>query len=321
MTMALKWVSVTGTTMAGQCGRVPSSSLGVATMVKQCATSGDFGVLVGGNGGNFPSFLPKEVEKIKDPFARNLAKRIERLPVQIESSEKCIMSSCVKPLKQSEINPVVLLHCFDSSCLEWRRTYPLLEEAGLEAWAIDVLGWGFSDLERLPQCNVASKRYHLYQLWKSYIGRPIVLVGPSLGASVAIDFAVNHPEAVEKLVLINASVYSEGTGDLAKLPKPVAYAGVGRLHCLLPWWNEATISFMNSGGYNVISHIKQVNQKVLIICSEGDKIISHKQAVRLHSELPDAKLVQLPGGGHLPHVDKPYSVAKFIIDFCQGGAC
>jgi hypothetical protein len=29
---------------------------------------------------------------------------------------------------------------------------------------------------------------------------------------------------VEKLVLINASVYAEGTGDLAKLPRIVAYA-------------------------------------------------------------------------------------------------
>lgn len=33
-----------------------------------------------------------------------------------------------------------------SSCLEWRYTHPLLEEAGLEAWAVDILGWGFSDL-------------------------------------------------------------------------------------------------------------------------------------------------------------------------------
>jgi len=41
-----------------------------------------------------------------------------------------------------------LVCCFalHSSCLEWRCTYPLLEEAGLEAWAVDVLGWGFSDL-------------------------------------------------------------------------------------------------------------------------------------------------------------------------------
>lgn len=31
---------------------------------------------------------------------------------------------------------------------------------------------------------------------------------------------------VEEMVLINPSVYAEGTGNLAKLPKLVAYAGV-----------------------------------------------------------------------------------------------
>lgn len=80
----------------------------------------------------------------------------------------------------------------------------MLEEAGLEAWAVDILGWGFSDLgynsfyviyvftltlnfyircpstkqhllkhehhclllvvENRPPCDVASKRYHLYQV-------------------------------------------------------------------------------------------------------------------------------------------------------------
>ncbi|RVW82728.1 hypothetical protein CK203_046913 [Vitis vinifera] len=389
-----------------------------------------------GNGdGVFPSFLPKQVEKIKDPFARSLAQRIQRLPVQMGSSGSCIMSSCVKPVIRSNSNPVVLLHCFDSSCLEWRCTYPLLEEAGLEAWAVDVLGWGFSDLERLPPCDVASKRHHLYQLWKSHIKRPVILVGPSLGAAVAIDFAVNYPEAVswdnlclsgtwirilgmwnwtstqnleigvharmkatvtalrtlgftesycpmswlhnlvEKLVLIGASVYAEGTGNLSKLYRPLAYAGVslsfyatenitdiilvvcsqklelaaaavkdfndyechrsknslhysdilaifsplyskytvvsllksfplrlcsnllayksisfatsfdwtnvsilfpwltlmtnycavGLLHCLLPWWEDATVNFMKSGGYNVIAQIKQVWKKFSVL--------------------------------------------------------
>ncbi|XP_030953353.1 uncharacterized protein LOC115976295 isoform X1 [Quercus lobata] len=302
-----------------------------------------------GSDDGFPPFLPKEVEKIKDPFARSLAQRIERLPVKVGFSESCIMSSCVKPLIQSETNPVVLLHCFDSSCLEWRCTYPLLEEAGLEAWAIDVLGWGFSDLERLPPCDVASKRHHLYQLWNSYIKRPMILVGPSLGAAVAIDFAVNHPEAVEKLVLINASVYAEGTGALARLPRSVAYAGVsllksiplrlyanilafngislatvvdwtnvGRLHCLLPWWEDATINFMSSGGYNVIAQIKQLKQKSLLICGECDHIVNYKQVVRLHCELQDAIMRLIPDCGHLPHVDKPSSVAKLIAEFSQG---
>lgn len=33
----------------------------------------------------FPPFLPKEMEKIKDPFARRLASRIERLPVEVNT--------------------------------------------------------------------------------------------------------------------------------------------------------------------------------------------------------------------------------------------
>ncbi|ESQ47313.1 hypothetical protein EUTSA_v10028024mg, partial [Eutrema salsugineum] len=33
---------------------------------------------------------------------------------------------------------------------------------------------------------------------------------------------------------------------------------IGRLHCLYPWWEDATVSFMTSGGYNVTSLIKKV---------------------------------------------------------------
>uniref|UniRef100_A0A7N1A424 Uncharacterized protein n=1 Tax=Kalanchoe fedtschenkoi TaxID=63787 RepID=A0A7N1A424_KALFE len=39
-----------------------------------------FGV---GDDGVFPGFLPKQVLQIKDPFARRLAQRMERLPVQV----------------------------------------------------------------------------------------------------------------------------------------------------------------------------------------------------------------------------------------------
>ncbi|PRQ40660.1 putative 2-hydroxy-6-oxonona-2,4-dienedioate hydrolase [Rosa chinensis] len=294
----------------------------------------------------FPSFLPKEVENIKDPFARKLATRIERLPVSF--GENCVMSSCVKPLVRSEKSPVVLLHGFDSSCLEWRYTYPLLEEAGLETWAVDILGWGFSDLERLPPCNVASKRDHFFQLWKSYIKKPMILVGPSLGAAVAIDFAATYPEAVERLVLIDASVYTEGTENQPTLSKMLAYAGayilksfplrfyvtflcftgislttsldwtnIGRLHCWFPWWEDALVDFMMSGVYNVSAQIEQVKQRTLIIWGEEDQIISNKLGVRLHSELPDAIIRQIPDCGHIPHVERPSSVAKMILEFVR----
>ncbi|KAF0907203.1 hypothetical protein E2562_015712 [Oryza meyeriana var. granulata] len=303
----------------------------------------------GGGGGGFPAFLPRAVERIRDGPAIRLAKRIERVPVQTGFPKGPILSSCVRPLKQQQdSDPVVLLHGFDSSCLEWRYTYPLLEEAGLEAWAVDILGWGFSDLEKRPPGDVAFKREHLYQFWRSYVRRPMVLVGPSLGAAVAIDFTVNYPEAVSKLIFISASVYAEGTRDMTRMPRFVPYAGVfllkslplrylatllafhkipggpaglfdwvqiGRLHCLLPWWEDSLVDFMMNGGYNVLNQINQVKQKCLILWGEDDGIISNKQAYRLHQELPDAILRQVRECGHIPHVEKPREVAKHVLDF------
>ncbi|XP_020572913.1 uncharacterized protein LOC110019550 isoform X2 [Phalaenopsis equestris] len=314
--------------------------LATATMTASCGSAvACFRV----SGDGFPPFLPKTVERIKDPSARELAKRIQRLPVKFLGSS--IMSSCVKPTQQNATEPVVLLHGFDSSCLEWRYVYPYLEHGGLETWAVDILGWGFSDLKMLPSTSVAAKREHLYELWRTHIGRPMVLVGPSLGASVAIDFSVIHPE-VTRLVLIDASVYADGTGNLSKLSRIVAYAGVsllksvplrlyanilafnnvslsrsldwtniGRLHCLLPWWEDATIDFMFSGGYNVRQQIKQVKQKTLILWGENDRITNTELGLRLHAELPNSDFHQIPDCGHLPHVEKPDIVAEFILKF------
>lgn len=103
----------------------------------------------------------------------------------------------------------------------------------------------------------------------------MILVGPSLGAAIAIDFAVTHPEAVsccttydppvwslvpaghlicfwnifitflvfplqvKKLVLIDASVYAEGAGNMANLPRPLAYAGVN--YPLVPSFEDISI--------------------------------------------------------------------------------
>lgn len=40
---------------------------------------------------------------------------------------------------------------------------------------------------------------------------------------------------------------------------------------------------------------------------------------RLHCELPNATIRQIPDCGHLPHVEKPSIVAKLIEEFVQEG--
>jgi pimeloyl-ACP methyl ester carboxylesterase len=59
-----------------------------------------------------------------------------------------------------------------------------------------------------------AKRKVLYDFWKQYIGTPIVLLGGSIGGAFAIDFALNHPDAVGKLVLVDPQVKPLGPGLL-----------------------------------------------------------------------------------------------------------
>lgn len=60
--------------------------------------------------------------------------------------------------------PLISLFDVFSSCLEWRYTYPLLEEAGFETWAIDILGWGFSDLGLFCDFSYLISSFSLYIL-------------------------------------------------------------------------------------------------------------------------------------------------------------
>ncbi|GAB2224693.1 hypothetical protein Droror1_Dr00005461 [Drosera rotundifolia] len=110
---------------------------------------------------------------------------------------------------------------------EWRFVMPLLEEAGLESWAVDILGWGFSDLEGRPSCNVASKRSHLYQVTKLIL---------SEASEAALLRSMPLRLYVNRLALKGISFDTN-----------LDCMNIGRLHCHFPWWEDATVDFMRSG--------------------------------------------------------------------------
>lgn len=67
----------------------------------------------------------------------------------------------------------MLLHGFDSSSLEFRRLWPVLEEK-LDTWAVDLVGWGFSNsgaAEHRGQIQLGpkQKRDHLYAFWQEKV--------------------------------------------------------------------------------------------------------------------------------------------------------
>lgn len=93
---------------------------------------------------------------------------MRRVPVVVPSSVAAepIETSFVgnDSNEKNAAGPILLLHGFDSSLLEWRRLLPELWRMGIEAYAVDILGWGFTEVEGVSSFGAGEKhrRTHLY---------------------------------------------------------------------------------------------------------------------------------------------------------------
>jgi pimeloyl-ACP methyl ester carboxylesterase len=101
--------------------------------------------------------------------------------------------------------PVVLLHGggTDHAMLSWRDTIPALLKAGYRVFAPDYPGYGNSPVSRKPGTlqNLGGYLEQLLDFWA--IDRA-ALIGISMGGALAIGYALEHPERVERMILIGA---------------------------------------------------------------------------------------------------------------------
>jgi pimeloyl-ACP methyl ester carboxylesterase len=137
--------------------------------------------------------------------------------------------------------PLLLVHGFDSSALEYRRLGPQLAAMGVDVYAVDLLGWGYTQLENVKSFSAAAKVEALQGFWNTVGGSGEVVVGgASLGGAATIEFAAKnlYKEAVSDddsdntegfvrgTVLIDAQGFVDGIGPMSFLPAPLARAGI-----------------------------------------------------------------------------------------------
>ncbi len=71
---------------------------------------------------------------------------------------------------------------FDSSCLEYRRLGPKLAALGIDTYAVDLLGWGYSQLNDVNSFSAQAKVDALAGFWSVVgEGRDVCVAGASLG--------------------------------------------------------------------------------------------------------------------------------------------
>lgn len=130
--------------------------------------------------------------------------------------------------KEGAQRDVILLHGAKFSAATWQEvgTLDVLSQTGYPVHALDMPGYGQSK----PCPSPPVELLHEY-ITRRKFNAPI-LIGPSMGGSICLDYYFTWPDTVGGLVLVGAVGLEKHRDRFAELKAP----------CLLVWGENDTIS-------------------------------------------------------------------------------
>ncbi len=232
--------------------------------------------------------------------------------------------------------PLVMIHGFSLDLRMWDPQLPAL--AGRRVIRYDLRGFGRSSLPT-PGETYAHADDLIALLDRLDVGRAD-LVGLSLGGAIAIDTAMLYPERVRRLVLIDSALagypWTAGDGpdfatwEIGKqqgiaaararwmndpLFTPEVAARVRNMVDDYSGWHWANDNPTRVNQPTANDRLADVRAPALVMVGEKDLPDFHRIARRCTAEMPDARLMIVPGAGHLASLEAPDVVNAALVDF------
>jgi len=305
-----------------------------------------------------PAWVPAErAAEIAEPAAQAAFASMETVELTLPetvASGPCAVRYLKTSVSPGTDPPLILVHGFDISSLEYRRLLPQLEAAGIEAYAPCIPGWGFTETSNLRTVGVEGKREALLAFHQTVVGgRPAVWVGASLGACIALDCYQSQPSAftalaflapgfftppppvvpavVGRLLLQNVLSSPSVRESIAKQAYCVKEAQtedairVGNLHLNRAAWEEDSLEWLLSGAYGDQSAMvpKLAALKTLTLWGRQDEVIPPMgfgtwPVARLVGALPQGEFRWVEESGHTPHLEQPAITSAALVSFVRG---
>ncbi len=231
------------------------------------------------------------------------------------------------------VHPVVFIHGLgmdNLSSFYFTLANPLAN-AGAEVILYDLRGHGLSERPRTGY-QVGDSVTDLAALLDALgVAGPVHLVGNSYGGTIALGFAVAHPERVESMVLIEAHLTIAGWAEqmeatLCKIGSDLAAGNaqvwLKKYHRKHARMAERADDLIN--GTTFLSDLLAVNpihpgSLRTLTCPVRAVYGEHSDAVdyarQLDEHLPSCALTVLPGFGHSVLMDATAALRKIVLNW------
>jgi pimeloyl-ACP methyl ester carboxylesterase len=246
--------------------------------------------------------------------------------------------------------PIVLLHCFGCSLHWWDPMVPRLARRH-RVIRIDLLGFGGSAKPEGGYSMEEQGRLVALALGKLQV-QGAVVVGHSLGFSVATALAAESSELVDRLVDIDAAP-DPSFGSLPFLARLASAPVIGQAlrrvspdfavedgysSAFAPGYDPGDFSDQIIDDYRAMTYtsydrspaevdayqeelpldqrIRTAAVPLLVIFGEQDQLYDDPgAAAQAYGDVPGARISIIPDAGHSPNVETPSQTSRLVLDF------
>lgn len=254
--------------------------------------------------------------------------------------------------EKGEGTPLVLIHGYTSLSYTWKDVFEPLAEH-FRVIAVDLKGFGFSEkpdgnYRRSEQAVLVRGFLKNLKIEKAWFA------GNSMGGEVSLNVALQEPNLVEGLILIDSSgvkIAKKGTespssrfdipfvgralASIILLSDEIVRDGLERsyfddnqiteeavemYHLPLKTNNGQRAAFLARDQWDtesVESELGKINVPTLIIWGAEDEVTPLEGGKKLNSLIKDSKLVVFEKVGHLPQEEAPKKVFEEILKFTK----
>ncbi len=256
-----------------------------------------------------------------------------------------VFGQTLKYVEKGEGKTLILLHGLGSNSERWIYNIDELSKS-YNVISLEQIGFGYSDKPKVPYRGATLVEF-LNEFMNQKGIKKATLIGNSMGGWVSALFAVNHPEKLDKLVLVDPAFLlglpdDANTDDIYAFANPSTIEGMAKYTKRIYFQNEKLLKPENlkqnlikklswNDGYTVYQIIKSLIQrkdlmvnslddikaKTLIIQGRHDPIVPMKTIETLKEKIKNNVTLIYENSGHSPMAEEPVKFNEDVLKFLK----